>query len=91
LFNNSYYYYNLHLQGTKIYKHRIFTTVEYLFSGTRVIKNYPGSKLPGYPTAALVVNVHKSYIRVRLVHGNYFRVTTALCHINGRCVVSSSF
>ena len=43
------------MQGTKIYKHRVFTTVEYLFSGTRVIKNYPGSKLPGYPTGTRVL------------------------------------
>jgi len=55
------------VQGTKIYKHRIFTTVEYLFSGTRVIKNYPGSKLPGYPwypTAALTVRYGPRSIRV---------------------------
>jgi len=45
LFNNSYYYYNLHLQGTKIYKHRIFTTVEYLFSGTRVPDGSPTGDL----------------------------------------------
>ena len=30
-------------------------------------------------SSAIVANVHKSYIR--LVHGNYFRVTTALCHL----------
>ena len=41
----------------KVFLHRIF------ISGTRVVKNYPGSTLPGYPTgtrvpaAALVVTI----------------------------------
>jgi len=46
-----------------------FTTIKNLF---RLVKNYPGSKLPGYPTAAHLHSPNIAYLYddlIRSAHG----------------------